>query len=296
MLVVFGNAGRDVTFRVGRLPAAGETVNARSTARDLGGKGLNQAIAAARAGATVRLVAPVGTDDVATEIRAFIRAERIADGLVVRPGPSDQSMIVVDDRAENLIVSDSALAEGLPAAEVPDLLDLSSGDGLLMQGNLRAETTRRAAEAGRAAGARVILNPAPFSPAFAALADRIDGVVVNAVEAAQWTGVDDPAGALKALPVPVAVVTRGAAGCLLRTAAGAVLELPAPPVEPVDTTGAGDTFVGAFVAEWLATGDPVRAARLGLAAASEMVTRAGTVSALPTRADFARLRAMLAAG
>jgi ribokinase len=297
MLVVLGNACRDVTYRVDRLPAPGETINARAVLTDLGGKGLNQAVAAGRAGARVRLITAVGDDAVAAEIRALLAREGIsAADLLVRPGRSDMSVITIDAGAENTIVSDCALAEGITEAEVASALDLTAGDVLLMQGNLTRLATRAGALHARSRGARVIVNPAPFDTAFVELGAFVDVLILNALEARQWTGLDAAEAAVDALPADIAVVTLGPAGCLLRVGAERPRALRAPAVEAVDTTGAGDTFTGVFAGEWAASGDAVRAATLALHAASEKVARAGTTSALPARADIERMRATLFPG
>lgn len=296
MLFVLGNAGRDEFFRLARLPGPGETANARDVVFDLGGKGLNQAVAAARAGAAVRFVAPVGDDEAAAEIDARLAAEGIPTGdLLRRTGRSDRSVILVDAAGENLIATDARLAQSLSPADVlPRLKGLGPGDGLLMQGNLPFDTTAAAAGAAKSAGAAVILNPAPFDARFAAVGDRVDVLILNVVEAGQWTGAEDPEAAVRLLTQAVAVVTLGARGCLLRAAGGEPVRLEPPAVNAVDTTGAGDVFLGVFAAEWLAGAGAPAAARLALHAASEKVARSGTLSAVPTRADVDRLRRRLA--
>lgn len=293
-LVVLGNACLDATHRLERLPRPGETVNALAVAEDLGGKGLNQAIAARRAGAGVRLVAPVGDDDVAMLVQRRLEAEGIpADGLLVRAGRSDRSTIMVDPRGENIIVTDGRNARALRAEEALAGLVLAPGDGLAMQGNLGVDVTRDAAGAARRAGAAVILNPAPFAGPLRGLASLVDVLVLNAGEAAGFAGTDDQALWPARIRVPLAVITLGPSGCLLLVDGRTPVRIAAPEVEAVDTVGAGDTFVGTFAAEWLATRDPLRAAQLAVAAASEKVARSGTVSALPSRDDIDRLRRSL---
>jgi ribokinase len=294
-LVVLGNACLDVTHRLDRLPVAGETVNARAVSEDLGGKGLNQAVAARRAGATVRFLAPVGDDPVEGRVRALLAAEGIApDGLLIHPGRTcDRSTILLDTEGRNIIVTDAALSEGLAPGQIVPRLQLAAGDVLLLQGNLDLATSRGAAEAARRAGARVVLNPAPYRPGIDHLGPVLDAVILNEVEARQWTGSPDPHDAVERIGVPLVVVTLGAAGCLVREDGRAPVHLPAPTGDVVDTTGAGDTFVGTFVAEWAAGGGTVPAARLALAVATGKVARAGTTSAMPSRDDVARLRKTL---
>lgn len=293
-LVVLGNAGRDTTYRLDRLPRAGETLNARSVSGDLGGKGLNQAIAARRAGAAVRLIAPVGDDDIARAVRSRLAAEGIsAEDLIEGAGRSDHSTLLVDSGGENMIVSDSARASSLRADVALPRLQLAAGDALMMQGNLSAETTRAAAEAARAAGALVIFNPAPFDPAFVAMAPLVDLLILNAGEATAFAGADDPSLWPGRLQAPHAIVTLGAEGCLVIRTGDGPLRIEAPAVEAVDTVGAGDVFVGTFAAEWMQGSDAERAARLAVLAASAKVTRSGTVTAFPTGDEIQHLRSSL---
>lgn len=291
MLVVLGNACLDITHRLERLPLPGETINALAVSEDLGGKGLNQAVIARRAGAPVRFIAPVGDDEIAARVRRLLTAEGIPDeDLVAGPGRSDRSVIFVDGRAENVIVTDAFRSAGLPFGDVSDRCRFQRDDVLLLQGNLSAATSEAAAEAARRAGARVVLNPAPFSPAFVDLGRLADIVIVNAVEAMQWTGAGSAAEALIRLRTPIAIVTLGASGCILSEHGAGPVTIEAPATTAVDTVGAGDTFVGTFVAEWLACGDAAKSARLAVAVASQKVRQAGTVSAFPSRDEIARLR------
>ena len=295
MLVVLGNAGADITYHVERLPRAGETVVASRVSRDLGGKGLNQAIAAQRAGAQVRFVAPVGDDETAQAISAALRAEGIDDnGLIVRAGASDTSVILLDTAGENTIVSDTRQSETLPQDGLAGRLALAPGDTLLLQGNLSRATTEAAVLLANATGARVVLNAAPLRDWMTGIAGRIDVLIANRLEAAGWTGGDehdDIVDLVGRIDAPLVVVTMGREGCCVRRRDDIARLIAAPHSAVVDTTGAGDAFCGTFVAEWLATGDAVDAAELAVRAASDMVTRVGTVHALPSRETLARLRA-----
>ena len=295
MLIVLGNACADVTYHLASLPRAGETLIAQRIAGDLGGKGFNQAVAARRAGANLRFVAPVGDDATARAIRAALRAEAIDDGdLIARAGPSDSSVILVDATGESAIVSDTRQAEALDPADLSKRLGLARGDILLLQGNLSGESTSAAARLARAAGARVVLNAAPLCDWAASLSGSIDMLIVNRLEAAGWTGgdvKDDLAAMVDRIDVNMVAVTLGGEGCFLRRRDGVCRAIAAPRVNAIDATGAGDVFSGVFVAEWLATDDPLGAAELAVAAASDKVTRAGTFSALPSRATIERLRA-----
>ena len=273
MLVVLGNACRDTTYRVCALPRPGETVVAQGIDHDLGGKGLNQAIMARRAGAVVRLVAAVGSDESARLIRNQLRAEGIDDSdLVACDGDSDSSLILLDDTGENVIISDTRQAEGLPPEQTGPLLGLGPRDGLLLQGNLSRRTTEAAILLGNAARATVILNAAPLRPWFAQFAGHIDVLIANQLEATECAGINSS----------LLAITRGAEGCVIRRPGHPDHMIPAPRVNVRDTTGAGDTFAGVFAAGLLAHGDPLSAALFGVHAASDKVTRDGTVRALPT--------------
>jgi ribokinase len=295
-LFVRGNACLDVTYYLPTLPRRGETVIAQTVQQDLGGKGLIQAITARRMGVDVHFIAAVGRDKTADRIRRVICGEAIAtDGLIVRTGVSDSSVILLDFSGENIIVSDTAQSEALSPAELEPLLRLGSSDTLLVQGNLSEATTVWAVAQANAAGAVVILNAAPYRPWLPRLCGRVGAIIANAGEAMDWTAEPTPRAAIASLQAALAVVTVGGQGCLVRTASGDFFEIPTLPADVRDTTGAGDTFTGAFVAEWLMSGDAVGAAHLAVRLASDMTTRFGAVSAVPARATIARLRERLRA-
>lgn len=294
MLVVLGNAGRDITYHVAALPRAGETILARRVLYDLGGKGLNQAIAARRAGAALRFIAPVGQDGVADAIRDLLQAESIDGGdLIMRDGATDSAVILLDDRGENSIVSDTRQVAALSPAELAPILRLRAGDTLLLQGNLSEPTTAAAIALANAADARVIINAAPMRPWLPGLPGRIDVLVANRLEAQAWADLGEtaPINAITdRIDVPLILVTLGGAGCRLLDRHGIDRTIAAPAVTAVDTTGAGDVFTGTFVAEWLATDDLLHAATLAVHAASEKVMRNGTIAGFPTARTIGRLR------
>jgi len=297
MLVVLGNAGRDLTYRVGALPRPGETVIAENAASDLGGKGLNQAIMARRTGIGVRFIAPVGRDSVAEQIRSQLAVEGIDDSdLIAKDGASDSSVVLIDAHGENAIVSDTRQVEALTLGQVVPVLKLGPKNALLLQGNLSRDTTAAAIAAGNAAGATVILNAAPMRPWLSQLPGRIDVLIANRIEASEWVGLKERhvlADIIASINVPLVVITLGAEGCHIRRQGDIDRAISAPQTNAVDTTGAGDTFVGAFVAGLLMKRDPVSAAVLGVHAASDKITREGTVSALPTIATIDLLRTRL---
>jgi ribokinase len=287
MLVVLGNACKDITFRVAALPVPGETLTALETTYGLGGKGFNQAIAASRSGAIVKFVAAVGNDSTTVSIRALLQAEQMTDaGLVEQPGETDFSAIIVAAGGENVIVTHSVRAASLAFEDIAARLSFTSGDVLLLQGNLSAATTRAATRLAKAAGAGVIFNPAPYQDWCKSLAPDIDVLILNTLEAGLWSGVSARDSASAGLDVPFAIVTAGAEGCLVKRAAMPAERFAAPRVTAVDASGAGDVFAGVFAAAWSRSGDAASAVRLALLAASDSVTRPGALASIPSREAF----------
>ena len=292
-VLVIGNATVDVSFEVDHLPEPGETLLARSRLLDAGGKGLNQAVVARRAGAAVVYVAAIGDDPDAEVIRRRLAGEGMdEDHLLVRSGATDQSIIYLGPGGENSIVSTAGMAASLRAGEAAGLVEaLGAGDILLMQGNLSRETTQECLARARGRGARTVLNPAPIAFDYGGLWPLVDVAVVNEVESRILSGVSDPAHAARrliAFGVGAVVVTIGADGAFLVTR-DAATSVPAPRVEAVDTTGAGDVFCGVLVAA-LAHGRLLaEAVPRAVAAASLSVTRRGTSSAFPTAPELAHL-------
>lgn len=291
-VVVVGNCAVDLVLAVDRFPRPGETLVAGARRLDLGGKGANQAVAARRFGAPVRLVAPVGDDAEGAFARQRIAAERIdPDDLAMVDAPTDLSVITVAADAENMIVSTCAAADmlGIDAALAP-LGSMRRGDVVVLQGNLRFEVTKAVLTEARRAGATTLLNPAPIRWQAAPVWPLVDIAVLNQVEARQLLETDDPAVALDRLAaagVGMPIVTLGAEGLAAR-ASGVPATLPAWPVPAVcDTAGAGDAFCGALAAA-LALGRPAAdALAIALRAAALTVSRPGTQSAFPSSGEAA---------
>ncbi|MFC7557011.1 PfkB family carbohydrate kinase [Pseudoroseomonas wenyumeiae] len=263
-------------------------------ARAPGGKGLNQAVVAARAGAAVHFAAPVGRDEAAEELRAILAAEPFAGlSLLPQEAPTDLSLLMVARDAENCILTLGAAADALSVQEAEAAAaGLGPEDMLLLQGNLSFAATEAAMRAALARGARVMLNTAPLRWDMAPLLPLCALVVANAGEAESLTGRSAAAAAeaLHRAGAACAVVTLGAGGCVSAGAAGHHHH-PAQPVAAVDTTGAGDTFCGVLAALLLA-GQPLpAAAERAQRAAALTVSRPGAFAALPSAAE---LRALLA--
>jgi len=283
-VVVLGAINVDLVVDVPHLPRAGETVLGGRLVRHGGGKGANQAVAAARAGAPVVLVGAVGDDPDGDASLAELRAEGIDVSHVARAAAATGvALIAVDRRGENQII----VAPGANATlRRPPMPELAAGDVLLVSLEVPIGAVAVAGRAAAIAGARLIVNPAPAASLPTEVYDARPILVPNAAELLAVAGSDDPDHALATLLAAGAsavVVTRGADGALL-VADGTRVEVPAHRVADVlDTTGAGDAFCGAFAA-WLASGatmaDAVRAATV---AGALSVTAAGARAGMPTR-------------
>ena len=285
-VLVLGNAGIDLSIPVPCLPRPGETLVGGALRRAPGGKGLNMAVMAARAGAEVLFCAPLGVDADGCYVAGRLRAERIAALHLPRPGPAtDTSLLLVADDGENCIVTSGACADALPVKDAEVFAaKCRPGDILLIQGNLSQAATEAAARMGRACGARVVLNTAPLRwPVQPVLADCW-GVVANAVEAEGITGRcgQEAASALAALGPALVVVTLSARGCV--TVPGGWH--PAPKVKAVDSTGAGDAFCGVLAAALARGFAPDRAIAVAQCAAADTVGRQGAFEALPAAFDL----------
>ena len=282
-VIVIGNAGLDLRLAVPRLPQPGETLIGHESSRAPGGKGLNQAVVAARCGAEVRFCAPLGNDEPqAREVEAHLANEPIAERMMLRGGhPTDFSLLMVLPNGENSIVSTRACSLAMTREQAaPALREAGEGDVVLLQGNLALDTTGFILAAARETQARTVFNPAPFWPGAERLVGDCSLVVANEVEA-QALG-DAIAAAERA------IVTLGGAGCAL-VERGARRHFAAEPVTAVDTTGCGDAFCGTLAA-MLARGSSIEQA-IGAAqrAAALTATRPGAFAALPSAAELSEI-------
>ena len=294
-VVVVGSINVDLVVAVERLPAAGETVAGGRFAQHGGGKSANQAVAAARLGASVALVGAVGEDAMGDDAIAALEAEGIdVSGVARLDAPTGVALIVVDAAGENQI----AVASGANAALDPDHVNAElarllgtappafPSRGIVLLGHeVSPAVVAAAASAAHAAGWPVVLNPAPAR----ALPDAALAVLTpNTSEAAQLTGSDDPEAAARALADrtgAAVLITLGADGALLLEPDGEPVRLPATRVDVVDTTGAGDTVNGALAAELAAGRSLVDAARFALRAAALSTTAPGARGGMPRRAE-----------
>jgi ribokinase len=281
-VLVIGSINADLVVTLDRLPEAGETVTGGRFARHGGGKGANQAVAAARAGARVRFAGAVGDDDLGAAAIDELAAEGIDVRAIARldAEPTGVALIAVDREGRNQIAVASGANARVDAALVARALaaaPLAAHDVVLLGFEVPDEAVVAGARAAAEAGARAILNPAPARDLPDGLLDHGVLLTPNGLEAAALTGETEPAAAARALArradAPV-IVTVGADGALLAGPDG-IVAIAAPEVDVVDTTGAGDAFNGVLAAG-LAAGDALEdAARAAVAAASASVRRAG---------------------
>lgn len=286
-VTILGSANMDVVFTVDRIPLPGETLLASTTANFAGGKGLNQAVAAARAGAVTRFLGALGSDDFGDSLANTMSDEGIASAFVRRvAAPTGQAFIVVDANGENTIIVSSGANAELTALRDDELHAARNTDVLLMQLEIPMATVIEGAAAARAANRTVILNAAPAVALSPELFDSLDYLIVNEHEACLIGESDDLAAASASLAKRVGrlIVTLGSKGSVLYESGLEVARVLAPRVKAVDTTGAGDTFCGAFAAG-IAEGLPyAEAARFASAAAALSVQSVGAVPSVPSRA------------
>jgi ribokinase len=296
-IAVIGSANIDLVAYVDRLPGPGETVLGRRFAQSFGGKGANQAVMASRLGARVAFVGAVGDDSYAGQTIASFRGEEVdIEGLARVPGPSGLASIWVEPDGTNRIVV-IAGANGLvsPTDATGAIERLPSIDVVVGQLEIPQAATIAAFRTAKARGATTVLNPAPAAALDRKLLDLTDWLVPNEIEVAQLAGraIADSDADLTAFGTASGrglVVTLGEAGAALVWGKRSE-RIAAPAVQTVDTTGAGDAFVGAF-AVGLGLGlEPREAVRLGIACGSDSVTRPGAQSSYPDRQRAAAILA-----
>jgi ribokinase len=288
-VLVLGSANMDLVVRQPRLPAPGETIFGYSLTTVPGGKGLNQAVAAARAGATVSFIGAVGTDAYGLELAHCLESEGIdVAGLSTVRGSTGTAHISVLDSGENVIVVVPG-ANAAVAVDTTHVAAIGASDYLVLQLETPLTAARDAIAAARHLGTAVVLTPAPAMELDDELLRGVDLLIPNEHEAMQLTGDTDVVSAARTLSSRTAgtvLVTLGSDGCLLVEHGSVAEHFPARTVDAVDTTAAGDTFVGALVSQ-LARGRALRTAIPWATAASSIsVTRAGATTSMPYRDEI----------
>ncbi|MCI2238521.1 ribokinase [Paenibacillus sp. TRM 82003] len=292
-VTVVGSVNADLAIALPHLPPAGQTVRGGDAVRGLGGKGANQAVAAARLGRTTALVAAVGDDADGRALRTALAAEGVdVDHVGAVDAPTGVAVVLVHD-AESTIVLGPGANDRLDAARVESAAALVSGARVVL---LQCEVPDEALlAAARLCTGLLVLNPAPARPLPPELLRRADLLVPNAGELAVLAGAE-PAADVEALvrraravrPDGTTIVTRGALGCVVVTPAG-VAEVPAASADAVDATAAGDSFVAGVVDALLSGAGLVDAARWAARVAAVTVSRPGAAASLPHREDVERI-------
>lgn len=289
-IVVVGSCNLDEVLVGNEFPGPGVTMSADVLEEDAGGKGLNQAVAAARAGVPVTFVGAVGGDSAADVVRQVL----VDAGVGVRllretAGPTGRAVIFVDQRHENRIVLVSGANASLDALTAQDRKEIAASAALLLQLEIPLPLVLDAAETAAAAGVPVALTPAPVRELPDRLLAATSILFANESEAHEITGTPDVDASLDGLleHVPEAVVTRGERGSDYASRNGVRLHCAARRVEVLDTTAAGDVYAGVFMAARSRGLDVLDAMRHATAAASLAVQRRGTSSSIPVAAEVA---------
>ena len=286
-IVVAGSANMDLVGLAPRLPRPGETVLGDEFVMMAGGKGANQAIAAARAGGETVFLGAIGSDAFGVNLNARLNGAGV-DMQHVRTsyGPSGVAVIMVDRDGENSILVAPGANNTFVGLTEAEQAAIAAGDVLLCQQEIPVETVVAAARAARSGGTRMILNAAPARELPDELLADIDLLVVNEVEALMVAGGDSIDVPKLLSMVPRVVLTLGGGGSRYADREGRDETVPAFHVEVTDTTAAGDAFTGALAVAWGEGRDLVEAVRWANAAGAACVRRVGASNALPTRDEI----------
>lgn len=288
-IVVFGSINQDITVTCSRMPSAGETLSGSSVSYVPGGKGANQAVAAARLGVDVIMLGCVGTDATGTAMLDNLEAKGVDVSHVERRSEvatGIASIIVADD--DNMIVVVPGANGAVDAAYAERCADvIASADMLMLQHEVPAEANLAAACIAHEAGVPVTLNPAPARDVSPELLGYVTLLTPNEHELGLVLG-DKPVDRLLRSRPQGIVVTLGGEGSACALANGEICHVPAMGAKVVDTTGAGDTFCGALATSLVRGDDLPGAMRYASVAASLSVTKAGAQGGMPTASEVAR--------
>lgn len=298
-IFVLGSLNMDITVVVQSLPSRGETTLAAEFRMMPGGKGANQAVAAARCGANVKMVGRVGEDQYGEALLSNMLASGVDTSHVVRDRTHSTgcALITVDSLGSNTIVvypgaNSCCTAHDVEAASE----ELSRSDAIIAQLEIPLETVEHAFRVAKQTSVITVLNPSPVRSLGSGLLANTDCIIVNEVEATAILGfpvnsLDEAAIACRRLQEKgprVAIVTLGDRGTVLAGPDG-ICSVPAFPVRAVDSTGAGDAFVAAFTVSWLEGATLGQALRWACAAGALATTRLGAQAALPSRSEIMKL-------
>ncbi|MFG1778579.1 ribokinase [Micromonospora sp. NPDC049051] len=289
-VVVVGSANMDLVGTAPALPRPGETLLGTDFVMVPGGKGANQAVAAARAGASCAFLGAIGSDSFGVTLRARITAAGVDTGqLRTTYGTSGVALVMVNAEGENAILVSPGANASMTGLTEPELAAVRGADVLIAQLEIPVGTVTEAAVVARAAGTRVVLNAAPAVAVPPELLAATDLLVVNETEAQALTGRgrDEPSALLDL--APRAVLTLGAEGAWYGDRDGTAVHVPAVKVDVVDSTAAGDAFTAALAVAWGEGRDVVDAVRWAAAAGAACARRLGASVALPSRAEIDEL-------
>lgn len=295
-ITVVGSLNMDLVVRTPRIPKPGETIIGRDFHLIPGGKGANQAVAAGKLGAEVNMIGRVGQDDFGQSLLENLARDGVLSGCVVRDPRSSTgvALISVEDSGQNNIIVVAGANMELSAADIDASEEcISQSQMLLAQQEIPSEVVQRAFELARRHGVKTVLNPAPARPVNAEILRNVDFLVPNETETSLLTGlpVETPeqleaaAARLLAMGVGTVIMTLGSRGALL-SSAGETRLFPAYEIQPVDTTAAGDAFVGGFAVAYAEGAGLDQAIRRANAAGALSATRLGAQPSMPTRGEW----------
>ena len=301
-IVVVGSINMDLVANVEAFPKPGETIHSLGVAYLPGGKGANQAVAAARSGARVRMVGAVGTDSFGRALVDNLAASGVdTAGVLRKEGHSGIAIITVDRTGENCIVLSGGSNKAFGFGEIEDRIPWDDAFAILLQNEIDWQVNEAVMREARRRGVPVWFNPAPAVKPEPEMLGMIDTCVLNETEIEVLTGMnvsgpeeaERAAGLLAESGVSQVVVTLGDKGCVRVGRDGGTVRVPAFRVRAVDTTAAGDTFIGAMAAASSEGKRAPEALRFASAAAALAVTRPGAQASIPARDEVERMLAGL---
>ncbi|MDF2838007.1 MAG: ribokinase [Paenibacillus sp.] len=295
-LAIIGSINMDLVVHVQRHPQPGETIHGSDTLYSPGGKGANQAVAGAKSGATVTMIGAIGSDASGRDLLSSLQDYGVGtEAIVSKDGSSGLAFISVDADGENIIILSPGANGKLMPCDLEQAWHAIKGcSAVLLQNEIPLETTLAAISKASEAGIRVYFNPAPAVKLPDEAYEGIYCLILNETEAEYIVGTEFGEGEQAELATVRALVEAGAASVVLTLGSrgavygdrsGDIRRVEAYPVHPVDTTAAGDTFIGAFAAEREGGATAERALRFASAAAALAVTKSGAQMSIPTKTD-----------